>query len=120
MSKNTELQLNTILSKFLIDNDYENTLNDYGIVTSVGDGIAKITGLEDVQAGELVVFNNNIRGMTLNLEKNSVRAVVFGNDSDILQGDFVTRTFSIVSVVAGEVQLGHVLDSLGNCIDGSN
>lgn len=119
MLKNNEAKLNTILSKFLIDNAYENVLNDFGIVTSIGDGIAKITGLENVQAGELVVFNNNIKGMALNLEKNIVRAVVFGNDSEILQGDFVTRTFSIVSVVAGEVQLGHVLDSLGNCIDGS-
>jgi hypothetical protein len=64
MSKNTELQLNTILSKFLIDNDYENTLNDYGTFTSAGDSIAKITGLEDVQAGELVVFNNKLLGLS--------------------------------------------------------
>jgi F-type H+-transporting ATPase subunit alpha len=87
-------------------------------VLSVGDGIARVHGLDNVQAGEMVEFPGGIRGMALNLEVDNVGIVIFGSDQDIKEGDIVKRTRSIVDVPAGNALLGRVVDGLGNPIDG--
>jgi F-type H+-transporting ATPase subunit alpha len=84
----------------------------------VGDGIARVYGLDNVQAGEMVEFPGGIRGMALNLEADNVGVVIFGSDRDIKEGDTVKRTNSIVDVPAGEALLGRVVDGLGNPLDG--
>ena len=91
---------------------------EVGQVLSVGDGIARIYGLDKVQAGELVEFKNGVKGMALNLETDSVGAVIFGQDSDIHEGDTVKRTGEIVNAPVGMDLLGRVVDALGNPIDG--
>lgn len=96
----------------------DNEFIEVGKVLSIGDGIARVFGLSSVQAGEMVEFNNGIKGMALNLEDSNVGVVVFGNDRDIMEGDVVKRTGSIVDVPIGEGLLGRVLDGLGNPIDG--
>ena len=85
---------------------------------SVGDGIARIYGLDQVQAGEMVEFPGGIRGMALNLETDNVGVVIFGDDSNIKEGDTVKRTGDIVDVPVGKGLLGRVVDALGNPIDG--
>src|SRR4051812_39957862 len=89
-----------------------------GSVLSVGDGVARVYGLEKVMAGELVEFPNQITGMVLNLEAESVGIVIFGDDRDIKEGDTVRRTKKIVEVPVGEALLGRVVDVLGRPIDG--
>jgi len=96
----------------------ENEFVEVGKVLSIGDGIARAFGLESVQAGEMVEFTNGVKGMALNLEDSNVGVVVFGNDRDIMEGDSVKRTGTIVDVPIGEGLLGRVLDGLGNPIDG--
>jgi proton translocating ATP synthase F1 alpha subunit len=96
----------------------DSNFKDQGTVLSIGDGIATVWGLDNVQAGELVYFGKGVKGMALNLEKSKVGIVVFGNDRAIVQGSHVKRTFSIVSVPVGFDLLGRVIDSLGACIDG--
>ncbi len=91
---------------------------EVGRVLSVGDGIARVYGLDNVQAGEMVEFPGGIRGMALNLEVDNVGIVIFGSDQDIKEGDVVKRTKSIVDVPAGDALLGRVVDGLGNPIDG--
>ena len=91
---------------------------EVGRVLSVGDGIARVHGLDNVQAGEMVEFPGGIRGMALNLEVDNVGVVIFGSDQDIKEGDVVKRTKSIVDVPAGDALLGRVVDGLGNPIDG--
>jgi len=91
---------------------------EVGRVLSVGDGIARVHGLDNVQAGEMVEFPGGIRGMALNLEVDNVGVVIFGSDQDIKEGDTVKRTKSIVDVPAGNGLLGRVVDALGNPIDG--
>jgi len=91
---------------------------EIGRVLSVGDGIARVYGLDNVQAGEMVEFPGGIQGMALNLEADNVGVVIFGSDRDIKEGDTVKRTNSIVDVPAGEGLLGRVVDGLGNPIDG--
>lgn len=91
---------------------------EVGRVLSVGDGIARVYGLDNVQAGEMVEFPGGIRGMALNLEADNVGIVIFGSDKDIKEGDTVKRTKSIVDVPAGDELLGRVVDGLGNPIDG--
>ena len=91
---------------------------EVGRVLSVGDGIARVHGLDNVQAGEMVEFPGGIRGMALNLEVDNVGVVIFGSDQDIKEGDTVKRTKSIVDVPAGDGLLGRVVDALGNPIDG--
>ncbi|WP_417628788.1 F0F1 ATP synthase subunit alpha [Pararhodobacter aggregans] len=91
---------------------------EVGRVLSVGDGIARVHGLDNVQAGEMVEFPGGIRGMALNLESDNVGIVIFGDDRSIKEGDTVKRTQSIVDVPAGEGLLGRVVDGLGNPIDG--
>ncbi|KRW99424.1 P-loop containing nucleoside triphosphate hydrolase [Pseudocohnilembus persalinus] len=94
-------------------------IREAGEVVSIGDGIARVTGLTQVQAGEMVEFQSGVRGMALNLETDNVGIVVFGNDRAIHQGDSVQRTGSIVDVPIGEQMLGRVFDALGNPIDGA-
>ncbi len=96
----------------------EATVSEVGSVLSVGDGIARIHGLDKVQAGEMVEFANGIQGMALNLEADNVGVVIFGSDQEIKEGDVVKRTNTIVDVPVGKGLLGRVLDALGNPIDG--
>jgi F-type H+/Na+-transporting ATPase subunit alpha len=94
------------------------TVSEVGSVLSVGDGIARIHGLDKVQAGEMVEFANGIQGMALNLEADNVGVVIFGSDQEIKEGDTVKRTNTIVDVPVGKGLLGRVVDALGNPIDG--
>src|SRR5690349_20540127 len=96
----------------------EAEVSEVGTVLSVGDGIARINGLDKVQAGEMVEFANGVKGMALNLESDNVGVVVFGDDTGIREGDTVKRTGAIVDVPVGKVLLGRVVDALGNPIDG--
>ena len=91
---------------------------EVGRVLSVGDGIARVYGLDNIQAGEMVEFPGGIQGMALNLEADNVGCVIFGSDREISEGDTVKRTKSIVSVPIGDALLGRVVDGLGNPIDG--
>jgi F-type H+-transporting ATPase subunit alpha len=93
-------------------------VSEVGSVLSVGDGIARIHGLDNVQAGEMVEFSNGVQGMALNLEADNVGVVIFGSDSEIKEGDVVKRTQTIVDVPVGKELLGRVVDGLGNPIDG--
>lgn len=93
-------------------------VTETGTVLAVGDGVARVYGLQNVQAGELVEFSNGISGMALNLEQDSVGIVILGEDKDIKEGDAVKRTQKIVEVPVGEALLGRVVDTLGNPIDG--
>ncbi|MCV0382198.1 MAG: F0F1 ATP synthase subunit alpha [Erythrobacter sp.] len=96
----------------------EAEVSEVGTVLSVGDGIARIHGLDKVQAGEMIEFANGVQGMALNLEADNVGAVIFGSDNDIKEGDTVKRTETIVDVPVGKALLGRVVDALGNPIDG--
>ncbi|WP_347301864.1 F0F1 ATP synthase subunit alpha [Croceibacterium sp. TMG7-5b_MA50] len=93
-------------------------VSEVGTVLSVGDGIARIHGLDEVQAGEMVEFDNGLQGMALNLEADNVGVVIFGSDAGIKEGDSVRRTATIVDVPVGKGLLGRVVDALGNPIDG--
>ncbi len=92
--------------------------SEVGTVLSVGDGIARIHGLDKVQAGEMVEFAGGVKGMALNLEADNVGVVIFGSDTEIREGDSVRRTETIVDVPVGKALLGRVVDALGNPIDG--
>ena len=96
----------------------EAEVSETGQVLSVGDGIARIHGLDNVQAGEMVEFANGVQGMALNLEADNVGVVIFGSDAEIREGDTVKRTGTIVDVPVGKGLLGRVVDGLGNPIDG--
>ena len=96
----------------------EAVVSEVGSVLSVGDGIARIHGLDNVQAGEMVEFSNGVKGMALNLEADNVGVVIFGSDAEIKEGDVVKRTGTIVDVPVGKGLLGRVVDGLGNPIDG--
>jgi proton translocating ATP synthase F1 alpha subunit len=106
----------------LINNEKNNERNedvvDYGFVLSVSDGVANVSGLLNIQAGEMVYFSNNIKGMALNLNTNNVGVVIFGNDREIHEGDKVFRTKAIMDINVGDELLGRVVDALGNPIDG--
>ena len=93
-------------------------VSETGSVLSVGDGVARVYGLENVMSGELVEFPGEIYGMVLNLEDSFVGVVLFGEDRYIKEGDVVKRTKKIVQVPVGEALLGRVVDALGNAIDG--
>ena len=93
-------------------------VSEVGQVLSVGDGIARVYGLDNVQAGEMVEFSGGIKGMALNLENDNVGVVIFGDDRTIKEGDVVKRTGSIVDTPVGKGLLGRVVDALGNPIDG--
>ena len=93
-------------------------VSEVGQVLSVGDGIARVYGLDNVRAGEMVEFSTGIKGMALNLESDNVGVVIFGDDRTIKEGDTVKRTEAIVDVPVGKKLLGRVVDALGNPIDG--
>jgi F-type H+/Na+-transporting ATPase subunit alpha len=111
-------EISTILKKQIKDFGKDAQVAEIGQVLSVGDGIARVYGLDNVQAGEMVEFPGGIRGMALNLETDNVGVVIFGNDRDIKEGDTVKRTGAIVEVPIGPELLGRVVDALGNPIDG--
>src|SRR6201996_7204671 len=96
----------------------EAQVSEVGTVLSVGDGIARIHGLDNVQAGEMVEFANGVQGMALNLEADNVGVVIFGSDSEIKEGDVVKRTGTIVDVPVGKGLLRRRVDALGHPIDG--
>jgi len=111
-------EISSILKEQIKNFGQEAEVAEIGQVLSVGDGIARVYGLDNVQAGEMVEFENGVRGMALNLEVDNVGIVVFGEDRDIKEGDTVKRTGDIVEVPVGKELLGRVVDSLGNPIDG--
>ncbi len=111
-------EISAILKDQIAHFDVEADISEVGQVLSVGDGVARIFGLDNVQAGELVEFPGGIKGMALNLEIDNVGVVIFGSDRDIAEGDTVKRTGAIVDVPVGKGILGRVVDSIGNPIDG--
>ena len=111
-------EISAILKEQIKNFGQEAEVAEVGRVLSVGDGIARVHGLDNVQAGEMVEFPGGIRGMALNLEVDNVGVVIFGSDRDIKEGDTVKRTKSIVDVPVGDELLGRVVDALGNPIDG--
>ena len=111
-------EISSILKKEIKDVSDEANVSEVGTVLTVGDGIARVYGLDNVQAGEMVEFPGKIKGMALNLEEDNVGVVIFGSDKSIKEGDVVKRTQSIVEVPTGKSLLGRVVDGLGNPIDG--
>ena len=111
-------EISAILKDQIKNFGKEAEVSEVGQVLSVGDGIARVYGLDNVQAGEMVEFPGGIRGMALNLESDNVGVVIFGADRDIKEGDTVKRTGAIVDVPVGPGLLGRVVDALGNPIDG--
>ena len=111
-------EISEILKQQIADFGTEAEVAEVGQVLSVGDGIARVYGLDNVQAGEMVEFPGGIRGMALNLEADNVGVVIFGDDRTIKEGDTVKRTGAIVDVPVGKGLLGRVVDALGNPIDG--
>ena len=111
-------EISAILKDQIKNFGQEAEVAEVGRVLSVGDGIARVYGLDNVQAGEMVEFPGGVRGMALNLEADNVGVVIFGSDRDIKEGDTVKRTKSIVDVPVGDELLGRVVDGLGNPLDG--
>ena len=111
-------EISAILKGQIKNFGQEAEVAEVGRVLSVGDGIARVYGLDNVQAGEMVEFPGSIQGMALNLEADNVGVVIFGSDRDIKEGDTVKRTNSIVDVPSGDELLGRVVDGLGNPLDG--
>ncbi len=111
-------EISAILKEQIKNFGQEAEVSEVGQVLSVGDGIARVYGLDNVQAGEMVEFENGTRGMALNLESDNVGIVIFGSDREIAEGQTVKRTGSIVDVPVGKGLLGRVVDALGNPIDG--
>ncbi len=111
-------EISAILKDQIKNFGQEAEVSEVGQVLSVGDGIARVYGLDNVQAGEMVEFENGTRGMALNLETDNVGIVIFGSDREIKEGQTVKRTRAIVDVPVGKGLLGRVVDALGNPIDG--
>jgi F-type H+-transporting ATPase subunit alpha len=111
-------EISAILKREIQNFGAEAQVSEVGEVLSVGDGIARVYGLDNVQAGEMVEFPGGIKGMALNLESDNVGCVIFGSDATIKEGDTVKRTGAIVEVPVGKGLLGRVVDPLGNPIDG--
>jgi F-type H+-transporting ATPase subunit alpha len=111
-------EISAILKEQIKNFGQEAEVSEVGQVLSVGDGIARVFGLDNVQAGEMVEFENGTRGMALNLEQDNVGIVIFGSDREIKEGQTVKRTGSIVDVPVGKGLLGRVVDALGNPLDG--
>ncbi|XP_059975006.1 ATP synthase subunit alpha, mitochondrial [Mesoplodon densirostris] len=118
LQKTGTAEVSSILEERILGADTSVDLEETGRVLSIGDGIARVHGLRNVQAEEMVEFSSGLKGMSLNLEPDNVGVVVFGNDKLIKEGDIVKRTGAIVDVPVGEVLLGRVVDALGNAIDG--
>jgi len=111
-------EISKVIKDQIANFDSQAQESEVGTVLSVGDGIARIHGLDKVQAGEMVEFNGGVKGMALNLEADNVGVVIFGSDTNIKEGDTVRRTETIVDVPVGKALLGRVVDALGNPIDG--
>ena len=111
-------EISAILKEQIKNFDSNAEVSEVGQVLSVGDGIARVYGLDNVQAGEMVEFTGGVQGMALNLEEDNVGIVIFGDDRGIKEGDTVKRTQKIVEVPVGKGLLGRVVDALGNPIDG--
>jgi F-type H+-transporting ATPase subunit alpha len=111
-------EISRIIEQKISGFEREIDLQETGIIISIGDGIARIYGLENAMAGELLEFPHSITGMVLNLEEDNIGAVVFGEDYKIKEGDLVKRTGRIAQVPVGEALIGRVVDALGNPIDG--
>uniref|UniRef100_A0A287BBS4 ATP synthase subunit alpha n=2 Tax=Sus scrofa TaxID=9823 RepID=A0A287BBS4_PIG len=118
LQKTGTAEVSSILEERILGADTSVDLEETGRVLSIGDGIARVHGLRNVQAEEMVEFSSGLKGMSLNLEPDNVGVVVFGNDKLIKEGDIVKRTGAIVDVPVGEELLGRVVDALGNAIDG--
>lgn len=111
-------EISSILEERILGAAPKADLEETGRVLSIGDGIARVYGLNNIQADEMVEFSSGLKGMALNLETDNVGIVVFGNDKLIKEGDIVKRTGAIVDVPVGDEILGRVVDALGNPIDG--
>src|ERR1700755_3219108 len=111
-------EISAILKQQIANFGTEAEVAEVGQVLSVGDGIARVYGLDSVKAGEMVEFPGGIKGMALNLERDNVGVVIFGDDRTIKEGDTVKRTGAIVDVPVGKGLLGRVVDALGQPIDG--
>merc|ERR1712212_1424347 len=111
-------EISSILEERILGHESSADLEETGRVLSIGDGIARVYGLNNIQAEEMVEFSSGLKGMALNLEPDNVGIVVFGNDKLIKEGDIVKRTGAIVDVPVGDGLLGRVVDALGNPIDG--
>merc|ERR1719327_550163 len=114
----TASELSSIIESKIMDFGGKVELEEIGKVLAIGDGIARVHGLQRVQAGEMVEFDSGLRGMALNLENDNVGVVVFGNDRAIKEGDTVKRTGAIIDIPVGRGMLGRVVDGLGDPIDG--
>jgi len=112
------VELSTLLEQRISNHYTDLNIDEIGRVLSVGDGIARVYGLNKIQSGEMVEFASGVRGMALNLENDNVGVVCFGSDTTINEGDIVKRTGAIVDVPVGKGMLGRVVDGLGNAIDG--
>lgn len=111
-------EISEILKQQIAGFDTQAEVSEVGQVLSVGDGVARVYGLDNIQAGEMVEFPGGIKGLALNLETDNVGVVIFGSDRDIREGDTVKRTGAIVETSVGRGLLGRVVDGLGNPIDG--
>ena len=111
-------EISAILKEQIKNFGQEAEVTEVGQVLAVGDGIARVYGLDNVQAGEMVEFESGVRGMALHLEQDNVGVVIFGSDREIKEGQTVKRTGAIVDVPVGKGLLGRVVDGLGNPIDG--
>src|SRR5437763_14349785 len=111
-------EISAILKEQIKNFGQEAEVSEVGQVLSVGDGIARVYGLDNAQAGEMVELESGVRGMALNLEIDNVGIVIFGADREIKEGQTVKRTRAIVDVPVGKALLGRVVDALGNPIDG--
>ncbi|GAB1605090.1 ATP synthase subunit alpha, mitochondrial-like [Argonauta hians] len=117
-SRAASSEVSSILEERILGQSAKANLEETGKVLSIGDGIARVYGLKNIQAEEMVEFSSGLKGMALNLEPDNVGIVVFGNDKLIKEGDIVKRTAAIVDVPVGPELLGRVVDALGNVIDG--
>jgi F-type H+/Na+-transporting ATPase subunit alpha len=111
-------EISAILREQIKNFGEEAEVSEVGQVLSVGDGVARVYGLDNVQSGEMVEFESGVRGMALNLESDNVGVVIFGDDREIMEGQTVKRTRAIVEVPVGKGLLGRVVDALGDPIDG--
>jgi len=111
-------EIKSIIQQKIDNFQYRINISETGQVVQVGDGIARVFGLENVMAGEMVIFPNETVGMALNLEQENVGCIIFGDSTHIKDGDLVKRTNKILQVPVGEAILGRVVNSLGQPIDG--
>jgi len=118
MAEINPAEVSAILKQQLANFDTQNDIQEVGTVLQVGDGIARVYGLENVQYGELVKFESGIEGMVLNLEEDNVGVALLGQSNSVKEGNTVRRTRNIASIKVGEGLLGRVVDTLGNPLDG--